>query len=336
MRAASAWLLAVSTGSILAQESGVKLQPATVQLGTLNVGAVCEASFGVWWTDLEKQPNPETALPDGFRGLGERTYPYQEDTIVTELRFAVPTDEEGEFRREITVVRGDERGTAEVRWVVERTPPGGSRILVAESPFEMYSTDDSAMFDAWRALVARSRLDVDYRLRRKNESPFGPEHLARVDIVLLGESSLTRLTDGDVARLQGFVCGGGRVVLCADAFFRETVAGANRICEPFGLTMVDRESFGLGAVTFDQLADHPLVVGVETVVVRRPVPTRIEEGRGRALVDSEAGPFVAYARTRSGGEVVTIGESLWWKWLGEAPGNARLLRNLLVRPPRMR
>jgi hypothetical protein len=47
-------------------------------------------------------------------------------------------------------------------------------------------------------------------------------------------------------------------------------------------------------------------------------------------------PFVAYARTQSGGEVVTIGVSLWWDWLRRSPGNERLLRNLLVRPPRMR
>lgn len=336
MRALAVWLLMVPTGSVLAQDAAPRVQPPVLELGTLCVGSVCEASTGIWWTDMERQPDPKTELPSGFRPLLERTYRRGKDEIVTELGFAVPTSVEGEFTREIPVVRGGERAIIKVRWTVRESPPRGSRILVAESPFETYASNEVAAFDAWRDFVARGRFDVDYRLRRPSESPFAPEHLARVDIVLVGESSLTRLTDGDAARLQGFVCGGGRVVLCANSFYENTVRGANRVCEPFGLTMIDRAPLGIGPITFDAVTEHPLTVGVESVVVRRPATIRIEEERGVPLVDSIAGPFAAYTRTRSGGEVVTLGVSLWWNWLREHPGNARLLRNLLVRPPRMR
>lgn len=336
MRALAVWLLTVSTGPVVAQDPAPRVQPPVHELGMLCVGSVCEASTGIWWTDMERQPDPKTELPAGFRPLRENTRRFDQDEIVTELAFAVPTNAEGEFSKEIPIVRGDERAVVKVHWTVRKTPPRGSRILVAESPFETYSSDDPETFAAWRELVARARFDIDYRLRRANESPFAPEHLARVDIVLIGESSLTRLTNGDAARLQGFVCGGGRVVLCANAFFRDTVKGANRVCEPFGLKILDREPGGMATVTFEPVADHPLTVGIDSVVARRPSPIEIDGDRGQVLFGTDGLPFVGYTRTRSGGEVVTIGVSLWWKWLQEHPGNARLLRNLLVRPPRMR
>ena len=133
------------------------------------------------------------------------------------------------------------------------------------------------------------------------------------------------------------------VVLFANAFFVGTTKAANRVCEPFGLEMIDREPRmdPRTKIEAEEIHRHPLTVGVAGIVVKRPSPTVVnDEAVARPLVDLPAlgseRPFVAYARTQSGGEVITVGNSLWWVWVGEAPGNERLLRNLLVRPPRMR
>ena len=42
------------------------------------------------------------------------------------------------------------------------------------------------------------------------------------------------------------------------------------------------------------------------------------------------------ATTASGGEIVVIGDSMWWNTANKSPGFARLLRNLLQRAPRLR
>ena len=47
-------------------------------------------------------------------------------------------------------------------------------------------------------------------------------------------------------------------------------------------------------------------------------------------------PFAAMASVASGGEIVAVGESLWWNQCGKSPGFARLVRNLLSRAPRLR
>ncbi|MGK0301568.1 MAG: hypothetical protein ACI89X_002447, partial [Planctomycetota bacterium] len=49
----------------------------------------------------------------------------------------------------------------------------------------------------------------------------------------VGEDALANITDIEVAHLQGFICGGGRVIVFADAFFAGTTKSANRICKPF-------------------------------------------------------------------------------------------------------
>jgi hypothetical protein len=163
-----------------------------------------------------------------------------------------------------------------------------------------------------------------------------------VDVVLAGESSLLSLDDVQVAKLQGFVCGGGRVIVCANSFYVGTVRGANRVAEAFEVAIEDRESPRVTTwrADGDGIARHALTVGVEALAVVRPSPVQVTDPqRARVLVaftDPSALPFAAVSTTPNGGEMVVIGESLWWNTANESPGFARFLRNLLQRPPRPR
>ena len=131
-----------------------------------------------------------------------------------------------------------------------------------------------------------------------------------------------------------------RLVVAADRFFRATrllssVTKANELLIPFGLQMDDEEPPG-GAkfeAAEDDIVEHALTKMVKTIKVRRPTPTKIvDPKRAQKLVKIfPERAFIALSRTESGGQVVALGTSLWWSWAADAPGNARLLRNLLTR-----
>ena len=319
-----------------------KLQPTVTDLGTVAVGATVEASFGVFWTDAALAR--EKALVDApFGAVVQRieTSAYSERAL-TQVEFALDTATARDVDATFTVRCGSEKVTVPLRAKVIALPKGGSRVLIAESPFEAFSCDDPAVLDAWRKIVEQARLDVDYRLARPGRATFDVAALSRVDVVLAAEGALTELDDGQVAKLHGFVCGGGRVVVFANAFFQGTVHGANRLSEAFDLRIRDRESAAGAKWTADAagLARHPLTAGIEGLDVHRPSPVEIAEGeRAVVLVNLTAPaeqPFAALVSTASGGEMIAVGESLWWNTAGKSPGFARLLRNVLSRPPRLR
>jgi len=331
-------LFAFLTAALTAQ-AAPKVRPA-VDLGSLAVGAVVEASFGVYWDDAAlAKATAEVLTPKAVKILRVSTRSYV-DRALTTVEFAVDTAAPVGIDDVFTLRCGTEAATVPLRAEVRALPSGGSRVLVAETPFETFSSDDPQTFEAWRQIVASARLDVDYRLVQAGRSTFDVGSLARVDVVLAGEGALLRLDDLQVAKLQGFVCGGGRLIVCADAFYQGTVRGANRIAEAFDLEIADRESTASGQVDAAGLAKHPLTVGVDTIEVTRPSPVLLGDGSRGILLATFATPseqpFVAMATTASGGEIVVIGDSLWWNTANQSPGFARLLRNLLQRAPRLR
>ena len=334
-------LLGLFATVLAAQEApSPKVQPV-VDLGPLAVGAIVEGSFGVYWDDAALAKATAVATPPkGVRVLRLTTQTYVERAMTT-VEFAVDTADPGVLDGVFDLRCGTEAASVPMRAEVRAATPGGSRVLVAQTPFETFSSDDPKTFDAWRQLVGSAHLDVDYRLVQRGRPTFDIGALARVDVVLAGEDALLALDDQQVAKLQGFVCGGGRLIVCADAFFMGTVHGANRIAEAFDLAIVDRES-GDGGWRVDAagLRKHALTVGVDGIEVLRPSPVTIGEGSsGVALATfttPREQPFVAMATTVGGGEMVVVGNSLWWNAAHKSPGFARLLRNLLQRAPRQR
>ncbi len=142
----------------------------------------------------------------------------------------------------------------------------------------------------------------------------------------------------DIKLLKHFVEQGGRTIVAANAFFVGTVAKANELLVPYGLQMTDTESrdrheFEIGAA---EITDDALTHGVKALYFHRPSPVAVTDSkRGKILVAAPGFPgqgFVAVAHAGRG-EVIALGDSLWWHWA--AHDNARgsdgvvLLRNLL-------
>jgi hypothetical protein len=165
--------------------------------------------------------------------------------------------------------------------------------------------------------------------------------VAKLDAVLLSPEAVHSLASDDVKRVRTFAEAGGLVLVAANKFFMDSPAKANKVLMPYGLEMRDEEGQpGSDNLTLgkDNLDPQIVKAGIESNHFFRASPVAIKNGTtARALVRAvKVGqPGDAFvATTRAGrGNVVAIGQSLWWDWVGTnrdpSGGNAKLLRWIL-------
>ena len=196
-------------------------------------------------------------------------------------------------------------------------------MLVTATPFDCYSTDDASLFDPLLNVVRAANVDVHYTHAL-------PGDLSRFDVILLVEEELCAIDDQKVLQIEGFVNSGGRLIVCANAFFRPSVAKANQVIEKFGLQMEDKEPHRV--VNVGTVAEHPMTAGVKKLSFFRPSPIKaLDPVKATFLVPSPFDKERAYVCVaRDKGEVIVLGQSLWWTWIKDSD-NARLLTNFLVR-----
>jgi hypothetical protein len=168
----------------------------------------------------------------------------------------------------------------------------------------------------------------------------------KLDVVLLDAGGLTWASAEDVKRARAFAEGGGRLVLAASRFCSGSVEAANKVLDGYGLKMLNEEApIGpkrvIPAEVLGKEAFAPEVIkaGIKSARFYRASPTVVEAGKpARVLVKAAGagGPkdgFVAAAKAGEG-EVVVLGQSLWWSWMSadQARGtdNAQVLRLLLT------
>lgn len=330
--------LCPSASTQKARDGTAFAQPRDLVVGSLRQGTHVEVSFIAFWKDEKKaHKKPTFELPPAVKVIGAESNNHSHHGAMTYVKLAISTDQLGELNAKVVARLDGTTVTVPIQAVVLPRDPLSPRVLVAQSPFEGYSAEDSSTFAAWRRVVDTGKLECHYLIGTE-EGPVLPIGLLRrVDTVVLGESCLFQLKAEDLATIKGFVCGGGRVVVAANAFFNGSVARANHVLTDFGLRMDDVEPRGAGNIeaTGEDIAQHPLTKGVAAVVAFRPSPTSITDPKiASAIVRVSAFPdqaFVAVARTETGGEVIALGQSLWWNWIIKDEGNSRLLRNLLTR-----
>lgn len=220
--------------------------------------------------------------------------------------------------------------TIPVRVKVLATPPRW-RGLLTETPFERYSTGDGRTFEPLAGISTRLaeqgvRLDFLHDL---------PKALDGWNVILVGGTTLVRLDAKGVIRLQQFVAGGGRLVVCADAFFVGSNSKADDLLNRYGLRMDTKDTF-FGVRSSRPVADL-LTAGVTELTFQRPVCVWLTDPRQAKLIatmieDEQCG-FIAVSRAAGRGEVIVLAQSLWWNWVRSELGvgdNARMLENLLA------
>jgi hypothetical protein len=272
-------------------------------------------------------------------GVLEGTQEYGRGNIrgYCDIAVTIDTAKPGDFSAPMVMTLGDRRVEVPVSAVIRPREKHQPRVLVADTPFQKFSTSDATLFDAWLTLVKKGGFDVDYVEVRSGNRVLEGVDLTNFDSVLLGELGIIRLNATDLTALRKYAEGGGRIILTANHFFRGTVEKANQLLLPYGLEMRDTESPGINAIELGapQITVCPLTDGVKSLSFQRPSPaTVIDKDRTMVLVSSPTNadePLVAIALAGKG-QIVSLGVSLWWSWVGKAD-NAILLENMLRKRP---
>jgi hypothetical protein len=304
--------------------------PDRLSFGTVRAGAIVEASARVFVHAVDPSGVRARVRAPWFIKVEELFVGGPEagtsrGTVFCDVFFRVSTSRPGEHASTIKVIVAGERGEIQVAVTVAPEDPALPRVLVAETPFDRVSTDEGSAFDPLLDVVRSSKADVSYARRL-------PEDLSGFDVLLLAGSELHGIQDHQIALVKRFVAGGGRLILAANYFFRGTVAKANAILEGYGIVIEDAEPDR--QVETERIAADPLTEGVKGLSFFRPSPVKATDpGKAKVLVESLRGDGTGYVAVwRGEGEVVVLGQSLWWHWIGKegASGdNGRLLRNLL-------
>ncbi|MBW3541306.1 MAG: hypothetical protein KY476_13645 [Planctomycetes bacterium] len=260
--------------------------------------------------------------------------------VYCDVSLAVDTAQAGEYSGSLTVGVGTR--VVELPTSVRVVEPGPNqiRLLVVETPFEKFSTSNADMFKSWLQLVETARLDVDYLEVVRPRSVLGDRDLDRYQVILLGEGGVCFALEDDVDRLLRFIDGGGRVIVCANRYFVPSVQGANELLGPCGLRIDDEEvrrRAGNIDISGGDIRDDGVLKDVRRLRFFRPSPIAlIDLKAAKLLVSAPQFPgrgYVASARFGQG-EIIAIGQSLWWNWIGDAKfdgfDNAALLQKLLT------
>jgi hypothetical protein len=329
--------------------------PDWLPLGTVCVGATVEASFAVYTRadDPKKVPLKVNAPPFVKvldQSVIDRTF-YEGDERVKGVAgivvLQIDTSKPGVFQGQVEVKLGAAMAKVPVAVVVKPPEPAAVKILVVESPFHWNATGDPGVFKDWTDLVAEAGWDVSYLTAAHRQPLFRDLDLSKFNVVLLDAGGLT--TEGnaeDLKRARAFPEGGGQLVLAANRFYSGSVEAANKVLDGYGLKMLNEEApIGpkrfIPAVVLDKESFAPEVVkaGINSARFHRASPLVVSADKpARVLIKAVdiGGPQDGYVATAKvgKGEVVVLGQSLWWSWMSadQAKGtdNAKLFRLLLT------
>jgi hypothetical protein len=335
----------VCAGEAVAQPKPGQVQPDRISFGTVHVGATVEASFMVLTPGKDAKMKLEVTVPNFVKVLRTNTdtqeYGPGNSFVRGSVEITMDTTKVGNLQGQISATLGPTMATVPVSALVKPQRADLMRLLVVETPFEKYSTQDGSAFKPWTDLVAASPWDVSYLLCTRGQPVLPNLDVAKSDAVLLGPEAVHSLSSDDVKRVRSFVEAGGLVLVAANSFFVGSPAQANKVLMPYGLEMRDKERhLGSDNLTLGKADLDPQIVkaGIESNHFFRASPVAINNGiAGRALVRAVnvGQPGDAFVATAKGGRgnVVAIGQSLWWDWIGTSRdpsgGNAKLLRWIL-------
>jgi hypothetical protein len=323
-------------------------QPDRLHLGVVYVGATVEASFLLREAGNNPDIKLDVTVPKFVKVHNKSTAvrqfgPESKDFVFGSVEISIDTSAAGEFSGELRVTLGQTMAKVPVSATVKARRPGLTRILIAETPFEQWTTRDGTMFQAWTELVKDSPFDVNYLLVHRGKPVLRDLDLEKFDCVFLPAGALVFATPADVKRAREYAEKGGSVVVAANSSFTGSVEQANAVLAGYGLQMRDEEARELEQkdVTLRKDDFDPRLAkeGVQSLRFYRASPIAATDAtKAQALVRAEgvgqAGDGFVVSAQAGKGKVIAIGQSLWWNWISkeQAQGtdNAKLLRWLLA------
>jgi hypothetical protein len=179
----------------LAQPMPGEPQPDCLHLGVVYVGATVEASFLVREPGNNPDIKPEVIAPNFVKVQNKSTEirPFgreRKNFLFGSVEIGIDTTTAGEFSGELTVTLGQTTAKVPVSATVKDGRPGLCRILIAETPFEKWSTSDGTMFQAWTELVKDSPFEVNYLLIHRGKPVLRDLELEKFNTVFLCAGAL--------------------------------------------------------------------------------------------------------------------------------------------------
>jgi hypothetical protein len=325
------------------------VSPDRLTLGEVYVGSTVEASVRLFFADTDSSGarvfvKPPESIRVKWSEVRKQSYGPSGTFNVCDICVAVDTKAPARRTGTILVKFGDSHNSIPIDVTILPADLRRTKVLVVSTPIQRFSSNTAKTFEPWLNIVKSARLNVSSLDARRNEPVLHDRDLSDYDVILVGCDGLYWLRDEEIEKLQEFVRHGGRLIVPANYFFRGTVGRANKILKPFGLSMSDSESPGLGAeeIKPPEITADPLTKGVRSLKFQRPSPVfladKADRSRARILVAKKSDPSQGYlAVAKAGkGEVIALGISLWWNWIASdterGADNRLLLQNLLTKP----
>jgi hypothetical protein len=344
-RAAALLTIALSAFPAAGQPKAGDVQPDRIPFGVAHVGAIVEGSCMVFEPGRDSKIPFSVTAPKFVTVRRTETHHQQygpgRDFVCGTVEFGIDTSAAGALSGEIAVTLGNSAARVPVSATVRPATRGLTRVLIVETPFCQYSTSQGEKYKVWTDLVKEASLDVSYLLVARGQPVLGDLDLSKFDCVLLADGGLVQLQAADIRRVRAFAEAGGRVVVAANRFMRGTVEGANTVLDGYGLKIIDEEAHGaFNDATLEKGNFDPILekAGVKSARFFRASPVRVTDDKSGRILVNAAGVgtpgegFVASAKAGKG-EVMALGESMWWHWItpeqARGTDNAKLLRRLL-------
>ena len=323
-----------------------------LDFGDLHVDAIAEGQVGL---EFKGVVDPTLSLKidvPGFVTVKDVRLARRGDDRPGDVSWSSPSrwtrESAGKRTGNVKARLGDQEASVPVVASVAAREAGRTRVLVISSRFGSYA-DRADYYRPWLDLVRDAKLDVSYM--ESGNVPHGngppvtgnlpplPEELTRYDVILLADGGVVDLDVNTSAMIAQFASSGKRVILTASPALGEAVLHANRILDPLGMQMVDRDlegpEPGYPRIETAKLEADELLEGVTKLTTFRPAPIQIRDPQKAKMLAYFPGSrdgFLAVSR-QGKGEVVAIGLVGLPAWLGQHGGgadNARLLKNLLT------
>jgi len=293
------------------------IRPSPFDLGVTYEGAILEGSLHI--TCAKEIHKVHIDKPNGLEVL--ELHPYWTGKRGLIWKFRARTDVPIKFLAFVGFWTDLGKTSTHFSLEIKAGFPPGGRLLFCQSPFDASS---SHWTHANLNLVTR---ELELQTNTTNDLP---EDISPFNVVVLHCAGLRYLVQGSTNMLNRYLEAGGKVILLADHCYSNTVMHANRLMEPHGIRLEDRE-YNEVLCDHSHIEEHRVTTGIRRLRWFRPSPM-VTRASAKVLVRNPERPdegFLACGGPHQ--NLFAVGSSMLHSLVCEGwPfDNGQLLANLL-------
>jgi hypothetical protein len=185
----------ISVSLVPARAAEAQIQPNALKFGSVRVGATVEGSVRIFRDTATSSGLAIKVEPPGFVRVEDIKVGSQDYggnvRGYCDLSFSIDAERAGEYSGEVRVELGRQRVAIPVSVTVRPQMPNLTRVVVVETPFHKFSTNDATRFEPWLDLVREGHFDVHYLGSQRGLPVLRKVDLTKIDVVFLGMEGLS-------------------------------------------------------------------------------------------------------------------------------------------------